>query len=213
MNHKKSDESNSIIFLYVVIIVICLFLSKFFNITLSTILFLIIAIIIIFYIHNNKVNNNNNKEIVTANNLFVNLPKPKNMENFSDLDDFIHSIQKYNQYNANAFDEIVSSIYQFVDNYNKIIDNPIIYCGQDLLTTINFARNAKNNLQSMIYKIPSDKSNTDELHKHMQTLDMILNNYVYNLNKLCYDTSYISFYGPKPYNFYDNSKWNQFEFY
>ncbi|XWV26164.1 hypothetical protein QJ857_gp0914 [Tupanvirus soda lake] len=214
-NNNNSDESKSFVFLYIVIIVVCLFVSKFFNITLSTILFLVIAAIIIFYIHNNVFINKDgeNKYNDTNNKLETIHPKPKNIDNYPNFINFIHNMQKYNQYNVDAFDGVINSIDQFVGSYEKIINEPSIYCEQDLLTAINFARNAQNYLQSMIYKIPTDFVSTDELHKHMKDLDTILNNYIYQLNTLCGDTGNISFHGPKPYNFYDNSKWNQFEFY
>lgn len=209
------EDNKSTIFLYALIIIIALFISRFFKITISTIFFLIIAIIVICYINNKKSEASYNKKNEIVHRLNSIIPKPHNINNYPDFINFIYKIRNYHRYNSNAFVGIVQNIDKFILIYEKIMHNPTIYCGLDLLTAIDFARTAINNLQSMIYSIPTNKQSTNQLHIDLKKFDILLNNYVYILKTECNNntTGAIPNFGPKPFNYYDNSKFNQFDFY
>jgi hypothetical protein len=100
-----------------------------------------------------------------------------------------------------------------------------MYCKQNLEVAEQFARNALNNLHSIIFKMTSDKYVTQKYHWALHSLQKILYKYIdqmaiicnkqfSNSKKLNNNSGYFQNYGPKPDNFYgDPFAKFQFELY
>jgi len=119
---------------------------------------------------------------------------------YDDIKKFIYDIQDYYYVNDNAFVGLLTSLSNFIHIYNQIMFDRMIYCSDNFQIAIDFARNAMNNLQSMIYRLDTDKLVMHKFHASLSNLDSILNKYISEMASKC-GVSDLS--GPRPFNFYD----------
>lgn len=216
--------SNSYIFMYITIFVVFLFFAKVINVSLSLIFFIIIALVICYIIYSKQQIQNITPERESSIKLNLIIPRPKKIANYPDLISFLYDIRDTYYINPNDFYAIINNIDNFIDLYDQIMNDKMIYCMQNLEVAVEFARNALNHLHSIIYSLDVHRSITKEFWYRLQQLQFILRQYIsrmirkcnseFNSNNINNTTIYYPEFGPKPFNYFSNKNGeNQFEFF
>src|SRR5271154_6664207 len=194
---------------YIVIFVVCLFFAKLVNINLSIIFFIFLAILVSYIIYSKR----RIEKITIQEQHRIKLdlirPRPKRIDSYPNLIDFLYSIREFYYINPSAFFEIVNNIDNFIQLYEEIMFNKVLYCTQNLEVALGFARNALNSLHSMIYNLDVDKHITRKFHKSLKAFHYILQQYStrmirrcnreFNYKNLNNTSQYYYEYGPKPF--------------
>lgn len=179
----RIDNKNIVIF--IVIFVILMFVSKFFEIGLSIIFFMIIAAIVSYVVYSR----NQIIDISTEEDLKIKLelinPRPTRLDNHPPLIDFLFSIKDFYYINPTAFYNVVQNIDNFIQLYDEIINDQLIYCVQNLQVAIEFSRTAQNNLQSIIYNLDVDKRLTKKFHQSLKEFHLIMRQYISRMIARC----------------------------
>lgn len=179
----RIDNKNIMIF--IVIFVILMFVSKFFEIGLSIIFFIVIAAIVSYVVYSR----NQIIDISTEEDLKIKLelisPRPTRLDNHPPLIDFLFSIKDFYYINPTAFYNVIQNIDNFIQLYDEIINDQLIYCVQNLQVAIEFSRTAQNNLQSIIYNLDVDKRLTKKFHQSLKEFHLIMRQYISNMIARC----------------------------
>jgi len=101
-------------------------------------------------------------------------PQPSASKNYTDIIDFLFSIQDFYSYNQIAYENLVSELDKFFDIYNKTSNN----IGQSYNMMLDTKKNALNSLHSLIISLPVDASHTTKHNKSIKSLSDILNKYM-----------------------------------
>lgn len=214
----RIDNKNIVIF--IIIFVIFLFFARFFEISLTIIFFIIIAIIVSYLVYSkNQINDISTEEDLKIKLELIN-PRPKRIDNYPPLVDFLFSIKDFYYINPTAFYNVVQNIDNFIQLYDEIINDQLIYCVQNLQVAIEFSRNAQNNLQSIIYNLDVDKRMTKKFHQSLKEFHLIMRQYVvrmiskcnshFNPNDINNSTLYYQEYGPHAINYYSMGTYDQY---
>ena len=139
-------------------------------------------------------------------------PRPARLDNYPDLVDFLFSIKDFYYINPNAFFNIVQNIDNFIQLYDEIINDQLIYCVQNLEVAIGFSRDAQNNLQSIIYNLDVSKKMTKKFHQSLKEFHLIMRQYVSRIINKCNNkfnpddinnaSMYYHEYGPHAINYF-----------
>jgi len=213
--------SNEQITQYVIILVVFLFFATIFSISLTLIFFIIVALVIIYIVYSkhqiNQISDEENTKIKTE----LIIPKPSRLDNYPDLIDFLFSIREFYYINPNAFYDVVQNLDHFIQLYEEIMSDKMLYCTQNLEVAIQFSRNSQNSLQSIIFNLDVDRRITDKYHRALRQFHLITRQYVHRIIEKCnagfnpddinnHSKKYIE-YGPHEYNYYNNR--TTFDFY
>jgi len=206
----RIDNKNIIIF--IIIFIFFLFISQFFDIGLTIIFFIIIAALVSYILYSkNQINDISTEENLKIKLEFIN-PRPRRIDNHPPLIDFLFSIKDFYYINPTAFYNIVQNVDNFMQLYDEIINDQLIYCVQNLQVAIEFSRNAQNNLQSIIYNLDVDKRMTKKFHQSLKEFHLIMRQYVarmiarcnshFNSSDINNSSMYYQEYGPHAANYY-----------
>jgi hypothetical protein len=208
------DITSEYLFLYSVIFVALLYYFKNINISLNVLFVCVITLFIIIYTNDKeKIISSTKKE---NNKIKLNeiKPRPKNINEHSEIIDFLFSIQDFHIYNPQAYEEMIDYIDIFFSIYESIKITP--KNNNKFFSIIEQRKHdALNSLHSLIFTIPSDKNMTNKLNISINTLEELLNKYlneIYHIhNEYLYNTGYNIEHkplenniGPKANNFYKN---------
>jgi len=230
-NHNMSTKLETIpnkeIVTYILILIVCIFISRVFSLNINTIFFIIIACVII-YIYYSK-SRINNPSIASDLNTKIKLitPMPKRLTGqYPDLVNFLYEIRSYYFLNPDAFYSLINNIDNFIQLYEEIMQNRMLYCVENVEVAVDFARSAQNDLHSMIYSLKSNSCLTKRFHQELSEFQSIINNYVTQIATKCnrkFSQKNNELGGPKPFNHFGLTSGsekgilktgsNQFEFY
>lgn len=213
---KLGKITNKQWFVFIIIIIIFLYIAKSVNITLSIVFFLLIALLICYLIYSRKQVVEPIKEVDTDLKMNLINPKPnQQLQNHPDLVDFLYSIRNLNHVNPDAFKTIIIDMNNFIQLYDEIMNNQMIYCTENLEVAVDFIRDAQNNLQSMIYNLDSSQLVTWQFHNSLKEFQFLVRQYVKRMIDKCNcvdedqinnGTKFYQEYGPKPVNYYEKSR-------
>jgi len=216
--------NNQSLMLYLVIFVILLFVAKLFQISLSIIFFLAVAFLICYIIYSKR----KLDKVVKQQQLKIKqeliIPRPKNFGSYPDVIDFFYSIKEFYNVNPNAYHEAIKDMDKFFYLYEEIMQNKMLYYKQNVDVAVGFARDALNQLQSIIYNLDVDKTLTNKYHESLKEFHLIIYQYInriikkanerFNPAEINTTSEYYQQYGPRPFNYFnDRDNKPQFEFY
>lgn len=214
---------NHSIALYIVIFVVCIFIAKFVRISLSLIFFIAVAFLISYLIFSRK----KTKQIPHSDEQQIKLdsitPRPQRIDNYPEIIDFLYDVREFYNLNPNAFYMVVQNVDNFMQLYDQIMHNKMIYCTENLEVANEFARNAKNHFHSIIYNLDVDNNITTRFHKTLRQFELLLYQYTKQMINKCNSdfspenisntSKYYDEYGPRPFNYFDNDVDENFQFY
>jgi len=206
-----NNLDSSKIFTYVVILIIFLFIFSKLSIGLNIFLGIILAIALMLYLYQTDQADIGNKNNLHKEKLQNIKPQPKSFGPYDDLVDFFFSIQELYYYNPPAYEEAVDNTDSFIVLYEQVLDGPQL-AGLNYELAEKKKLNAVNAIQSLIFKIPTNKLVIHKLNNADRILDEILNKYLstiytthyFNVLKYSYNNqSKIIDLGPKAASYYD----------
>jgi len=216
--------SNTDLVVYLIIFIIFLVIAQYLYISLTTIFLLFIALLVCYIIYSRKQIDrvSTEEELKIKTELII--PRPMRIDNYPDLIDFLFSIRDFYYINPNAFYGIVQNVDNFIQLYDEIMNDRMIYCTQNAEVANGFVRNAENNLQSMIYNLDIDQNITRKFHQSLREFTLIMRQYMariitkcnadFNEKDINNHSKYYHEYGPHPYNYYNiKDKETTFEVY
>lgn len=179
----KISSKEFVVYISIFVGIIIFFQYK--NISIGALFGCIIAIITIYLVYKY------NSELVTGEKKIHQiksdniLPKPENIQKYTDMTDFIFSIQDFYTYNPQVFENIVQKIDDFLNMFaNTMIDSAL--AGENYFHAERYKQLILTDLRSIMIMIPSDKKLIKKLDKSVSQLDTLLNNYliqIYEKNK------------------------------
>lgn len=205
-------DNNGIV-TYVAIIFIAIFFAKIINISLTFIFLLIVGLFFCYLIYKKRSVEKltYDKELEIKLNLIT--PKPQRIDGYPDLINFLYSIRDFYFINPNEFYAIVTNIDNFIQLYEQIMNNEMLYGTQNLEVAIPFIRTAQNHLHAMIYNLDVSKRLTAKYHKALEDFHLIAQQYITKLIRKCNSTfnikhidntsQYYNEYGPHPVNYFE----------
>jgi hypothetical protein len=174
---------NKNLFIYIIIGIILLFFFNTFDIKLNIILGLVISYIIIQQLHTNNENNKSSSQNILSAKKQLLRPELSNSSQYDNVVDFFFSIQDFYIYNPQTYEELVSCVDIFFDNYEIAhLDNS--HAGQIYNDMIDYKRNALNALHSLINNIPSNTNITNKLNNALENLEIILDHYLSQIEEI-----------------------------
>jgi hypothetical protein len=214
--YKELDNTDkSTLFNYFVILIVFIGISQLLTVKLSLILTLVIAILIIFYINYRKQDKKIEEEIIIEDKYDKIRPQTEIIKRYSDIIDFIFSIQEMYIYNPPAFEEVVDNIEEFLkylEDSRRFPEN----AGSNYPIMESKKKYAVNSLHSLIYNLPANKYFINKMERGMEKLNDILDEYLDEVYKLNNDNikdngynarSTVIYKGPKPTNFYEKENY------
>ena len=206
----KISAKELVTYIIVFVAIIIFFQNK--NINKGSIFGLIIAIVSIYllYYHNSEKNTSDEKiHQLKADTI---IPSSKNIGKYTDITDFVFSIQDFYTYNPQSFESIVNQIDTFLDIYAYVmIDNSL--AGEHYYQAERCKQLALTHLRSLMIMIPTDKKIINKLDVASDSLEKLLNEYlikIYERNNKYFETngyfnnSKVIDLQTTPYNFDDN---------
>ena len=176
---------NKSIFYYTVLFMICVLYFNNKNITGGTFLGIIFASVLIYFIIGKNEVDHTNQDVQHESKLKSITPMPTHIGEYSEITDFIFSIQDFYMYNPPAFEEMILFTDRFLATYKEVrIDAGLSGIKYGILN--KFRSNAVNALHSIIYMLPANKLMTEKHATSVKTLFALLDSYVtdvYNMNK------------------------------
>ena len=209
---------NNGILTYITVIIICVFFSKIIDISLTFIFLFVISILLCYVIYKKRAVDNLTYEKQLEIKLNLITPRPQNIDKYPDLINFLYSIRDFYFINPNGFFGIINNIDNFIQLYNQIMNNEMLYCTQNLEVAIPFIRNAQNHLHAMIYNLDVSKRLTNKYHRSLSDFHLIAQQYITRLIRKCNSkfnikqinniSKYYSEYGPHPVNYFEGIQKN-----
>lgn len=208
---KLAEISNREIVIYILILVGFIFISRLFNLSLSTIFFIVIALVIIYIYYSKQRLEHPSIETDLNTKIKLIIPEPKRLSpNYPDLVNFLYDVKSYYFLNMDAFYSLISNVDNFIQLYEEIMQDRMVYCVENLEVSVNFARSAQNDLQSIIYGLSSSSERTNRFHSRLAKFQSIMNTYITRLGTKCnrnfsQKNNQSKFYqldGPKPFNYF-----------
>jgi hypothetical protein len=205
---------NERIIVFVSIFTVALYLAKKIEVHMSVVFFLILGLVAAYLVQSKDSIENLTYDRQLEIKLELIRPRPKRIDNYPDLIDFLYSIRDFYLVNPNAFYSMVENIDNFAQIYNQMTNNQVLYLSQNYDIAEEFARTAQNNLHSIIYNLNADHRVTKKYHKSLKELHFILRQYMGRLIKICnnqFNTDELNINsrlvkdsGPHASNFYAN---------
>lgn len=175
---------------YVIIIIALLLILHKFSFGMFFLVIGLLCLTYHFYRQNpNVINDDTRYELLK--------PKPKEIKGYTDIVNFLFSVQEMYDFNQQVFEDIVDKLDQFVAMYETILINT-----KNTNTHYELMDRAKydilNNFHALILKIPSDPNVIEKHKRAAKVLEEILNKYLMhvlylhkrNLYENGYNTNY-----------------------
>ena len=205
-------DNNGIV-TYISVVIICVFFAKIIDVSLTFIFLFAVSLFFCFLIYKKRSVDNLTYEKQLEIKLSLITPKPQRIDNYPDLINFLYSIRDFYFINPNEFYGIVNEIDNFIQLYDQIMNNEMLYCTQNIEVAIPFIRNAQNHLHSMIYNLDTNKRLTAKYHKALADFHLIAQQYIsriirkcnskFNIKHINNTSKYYSEYGPHPVNYFE----------
>ncbi len=209
---SKIDSKSA--FIYIGIIIVCVFIAKFQNITLSIFTGIIISVVFIVYLDERRtleVANKIEKHKHKADRI---RPYNEKFEKYTDITDFIYSIQEYYYYNPEAHEELLDALEQFLTVYENSMKSAD--ASHKLYEIADRKKHdSLNALHSMIYTLPADNGTNYKHETALHVLEKLLKDYqekiYFMTQKYVHENGYDVTYkmpqlGPKAHNFYSKEE-------
>jgi hypothetical protein len=210
INEFKNTEETKL-FWYITIFIVIIAILHFLKISMITTIGIVFGIIIVLNIKSYE-----NKEQEKINEIYKQKkesirPKPKKIQNYDELTDYLYSVQDLYGYNPPAFEELVDNIDALLEVYEESKLLPEL-AGNNYSIAETRKHNALNALHSIIHNIPSSHNLIDKFVDSMRVLEILLEKY---LNEIYYineekimkegynNNTRIINRGPKESNYYD----------
>lgn len=190
-------------FIYIIILLILLLINK---TVLGIILFVTGVLCIVYYYYTL------NPDIILENDKYEKIkPKPENK--YTDIINFLFSVQELHSYNEQVFENIVDKLDKFVSLYETILlnkDNTNTH--YDLMNRTKY--DILNDFHTLVISLPSDPNIINKHKKAVNILEDILNKYLGHILYLHKKNLYINGYttrykeiinGPVEHNYSTNS--------
>lgn len=148
------------------------------------------------------------------------IPRPKYINKYPDIVEFIHEIRHAYLIHPNAFYSFIKILDYFMHIYQKIINNEIIYTYKmsEMLNTM-YAK-MKNDLHTLVYNLSYDRDISFYFHDILNKFDHVMYPYRaalikkantnFNQNNTYSGSGYVHEYGPVAHNVYGQ---NTFDFF
>uniref|UniRef100_A0A6C0LR57 Uncharacterized protein n=1 Tax=viral metagenome TaxID=1070528 RepID=A0A6C0LR57_9ZZZZ len=216
--------NNNGLIIFATIFVICFFFMKMTTISVTFIFFFFLAIFLSYLVYSKRKIIRITLEDEHKIKLGLIIPKPKRIDKYPDLIDFLYSIRDFYYINPTAFFQIIDNIDNFIQLYDEIMYDKVIYCTENIEVALEFIRNAQNHLHSIIYNLDVDTNITKKFHQSLVQLHRITQQYSSRIIRKCnskFNSKNINNssgiyeqYGPREFNYYDYDNANShFEFY
>ena len=201
---------NRVLMAYIMVGIYFVFVFSYYDIKLNTFMGMIVASVFIYYMYDKKTTLNNEIEDERKVKLNTISPEPQMITDKHDMIDFLYSIQDLYVHNPLAYEEMIDNIDGFFKIYKYIKDDSK-YKAQLYDIAETKKQNAINNLQSMIFNLPTSDVITDKYNRAHKRLETLLTNYLNiihdetqnDLAKNGYDVeTKILYTGPKESNHY-----------
>lgn len=185
-NITTFDKITSVEFIsYVIIFIGTIIFFQYKKISIGALFGCVIAIVSIYLLYKH------NRELVTSEQKIHQLKadnivsKSENIQKYTDMTDFVFSIQDFYTYNPQVFENIIKKIDTFLDMFaSTMIDNAL--AGETYYHAERYKQLILSDLRSIMIMIPSDKKLIKKLDESVSQLDTLLNNYlvqIYEKNK------------------------------
>jgi hypothetical protein len=207
--------SNKLLFMYVVLFIFIVFMFSLKNIKLNIVFGTIVASVVMYYIHNKKQDNLNKTEQIKTQTKIELINADDNILEKNDMVNFLFSTQEFYYYNPNAHNDLIYNLKVFFQLHDEVIkDNT--KAGTNFQKMDDYKRHSLNSMNSIIFKIQSDKRLLNKLNNAVSKLEDILISYqneihyfhLNNIHENGYNTeTKLITFGPNPVNSYniDNS--------
>lgn len=221
---KFKDIDNNSLIIYLIIFICLLFISKFITISLTTIFIIGVSLVIIYVVYSKRsVDNLSEKKQTIIKNNMIN-PKSKYASDYPDIVNFLYKNKNLYYVNQDEFSAMIYSLDNFLQLYDEIINDKVIYCVENIEVATDFMRRSQNHLHSIIYSLNQNKIITNKFHDTINKYQKLMFGYLKRMTSKCnskFNSKYINnaskeykLYGPKPFNYYDtNNKDIRFDFY
>jgi len=220
------------IFFYVVIFIAIVFAFSFLTIGLNIVFGVFVALAVLYFIyhHYNRDDRDDDEYDIERNDRYdgeyrrsprdkiessqekLLVPDPGIVKDYEEMYRFLFSIQDFYVYNADAYREMINGLDNFFRTYEYTLSNPNT-AGRNYELMRDRKREAMNALFSLIHSIPVDVQPTAKLEDANDTMQILLQRYLDNVerihNKFIYENGYncdiklIDRSGILPYNLQD----------
>lgn len=209
------NTDNTTLFKYIFIITIFLAIFQRLLVGLNIVFGIILAVFLILYFNSKKqYNDSEYNKMIEMKKDYIR-PKPLKLLEYTNLVNFIYSIQDFYIYNPQSYENMIDEIDNFLLIYEEAKNLPNL-AGINYGIMEKHKQYALNHLHSLIFGLPSNISVTDKLNRSIDELDNILSEYhdeLYNQNKINiaqygYNNSSILINtGPKEKNYYEDREY------
>lgn len=129
--------------------------------------------------------------------------KYNSISSYSDIANFVTNTKIYYSYNMESYTDMLNSMLVFLNLYEQIVNFRMLYCKENVDESIKWARNIKNNFNTMIYSIPPNKCSESKFHRDSVLLNSVLNKYLDKIFRKCNKTSVLKYSldDVQPFNF------------
>lgn len=208
------DIDNSTVFSYVVIFIFVIYVFSMLDIKLNIVYGTFIVLLILYaYNEQNLYAKQEIKEILEAKNNSI-IPKSDKIKNYSEIVNFLFSIQDFYIYNPIGYEDMVQSLDDFFKFYEEVENNNEL-AGSHYSVLNDERRHAMNSLQSMIYNFPTNKEYVAKLNNSVNMLHSLLEKYLDNVKLINTKNIYENGYHTRtkiivdemvvPYNTFDHT--------
>ena len=212
--HQIRSIDNKTLFNFILIIIGSIVFARFVTIKLSHIFFITLALTICYLIYSKKNldKDSESDQIELKRNLII--PVPNRLDNYPDLIDILYTTRDFHYINPPAYNKIVYDLDNFIQLYEQIMKNKMVYPVDNTEVAIDFARSVLNNFHSLIYNLSVSKKMTEKYHKSIKQLHLILNSYMieiidksneqFDVKNINYNSKFYNRHGPRGFNYYSN---------
>jgi hypothetical protein len=212
---RNTDAKTTFVYFCIIIIFIGVFSRL--KIGLNIIFAIVMAVIIILYFNSVKNIDSEQTDKQYEEKYKIIKPVPQKIKSYSDIIDFLFSIQDFYVYNPPVYENLIDTIDDFFTLYEEANNDNALY-GTNFLLAEEKKLNAVNILHSMIFSLPCSVNNvyTSKLNKATEKLNNILDKYLDEMfdknkkyiydNGVNIDTIFLTS-GPKERNFYSDDKY------
>lgn len=212
--YLTKNIDNKTLYIFIIIILGFIILARFIEINLTQLVLVTTALSICYMIYqkNNLDQNTEKDQIEIKRNLII--PVPNRLDDYPDLIDILYTTRDFHYINPTAYNKIIYDLDNFIQLYEQIMFNEMVYSVQNTEVAIDFARSALNNFHSLIYNLDVSKRLTAKYHKALKQLHLILNAYMiniieksnekFNVKQINYTSKFYDRHGPRPFNYFSN---------
>lgn len=213
-HNKYSIDKNELFIYGFIFMIIISFISKF-NITLSVILGIIIAYYITNHLYQSSQNHDNKQKSLTEKKADNVRPNVEEIKKYTDVTNFLFTIQDFYVYNPPAYEEMVKSIKNFFLIYEESNKIPDTAHKNYSVAELQY-NNAVNCLHSIILNANTNRNGDDKISRSVEVLHKILYKYLEEIELIIKKDIKYNGYNTKtkalgekykPYNYSEFSKY------